>query len=94
MITKKKFEYKERILCNGKIIPAHFECHYYWNGKIFAYYESRENVIYLNSRMLDKNFNDPYEKRIQNSKYRESFDELFKQLLVDEQTRFSEFLDM
>lgn len=44
--------------------------------------------------MLDKNFTDPYEKRIQNSKYREAFDELFKQLLIDEQTRFSEFLDM
>lgn len=94
MITNKKFEYKERDMGNGKIIPAHFECYYYWNNKVIACYESLENVVYLNSRMLDKNVNDFYSKRIQNSKYSEAFDELIEQLQINDQTKFSEFFDM
>lgn len=44
--------------------------------------------------MLDKNVNDFYSKRIQNSKYSEAFDELIEQLQINDQTKFSEFFDM
>lgn len=94
MIEVKRFDYKERKFKNGKIVPDFYECFYYQNGNKIAWYDSRESVIYLNSKMLTKDFTKPYFDRMKESKYCESFNELIEFLGIDENTKLSEFLDM
>lgn len=94
MITVKRFDYDERKFKSGKIIPAFYECYYYWNGKKIAEYNSRENVVYLNTRMIGNDFKKSYFERMNESKYKEAFEEFVDFLSLDRAAKLSEFMDM
>mgnify|MGYP007123348949 CR=1 FL=1 len=94
MFTVKRFDHDERKFKSGKIIPAFYECFYYWNGKKIAWYSGRDNTLYLNTWMLGNDFKKSYAERMKESKYKEAFEELVNFLSLDRAAKISEFMDM
>lgn len=93
MITTKRFDYKEKQHRN-KVIPASYKIYYFWNGKKIAEFNSKDNILYLNTRMLGNDFKKSYTERMKESKYKEAFEELVDSLSLDRAAKLSEFMDM
>lgn len=100
MITVQRTDYKERTITNrrtGKVIktiPAHYECRYLCDGKEIAWYDSKDNVVYLRTDYLAKPFSAPYEERMKNSKYVAMWNELIEFLNINKDTRLSEYTNL
>lgn len=93
MITTKRFDYKEKKYRN-KVVPAFYEIYYFWNGKNIAWFSSKGNTLYLNTRMLGNDFKKSYFERMNESKYKEAFEELIEFIHIKEETKLSEFMNM
>ena len=93
MITTKRFDYKEKKYRN-KVVPAFYEIYYFWNGKNIAWFSSKCNTLYLNTRMLGNDFEKSYFERMNESKYKEAFEELIEFIHIKEETKLSEFMNM
>ena len=93
MITTKRFDYKEKKYRN-KVVPAFYEIYYFWNGKNIAWFSSKYNTLYLNTRMLGNDFEKSYFERMNESKYKEAFEELIEFIHINEETKSSEFMNM
>jgi hypothetical protein len=93
MITTKRFDYKEKKYRN-KVVPAFYEIYYFWNGKNIAWFSSKDNTLYLNARMLGNDFKKSYFERMNESKYKEAFEELVNFLSLDRASKLSEFMNM
>lgn len=83
MITEKRFENKRN---------NDYECYYRWNGKEIAWYNSKEDVVYLKDSMLSGNYKKSYFERMKESKFPEAFKELVEFLSIDENTKLSEYM--
>ena len=88
MITTKRFDYKEKKYRN-KVVPAFYEIYYFWNGKNIAWFSSKDNTLYLNTRMLGNDFEKSYFERMNESKYKEAFEELIEFIHIKEETKLS-----
>lgn len=93
MITTKRFDHKEMKFRN-KVVPAFYEIYYFWNEKKIAWFSSKDNTLYLNTRMLGNDFKKSYAERMKESKYKEAFEELVDFLSLDRAAKLSEFMDM
>lgn len=94
MIKTKRFDYEERYNKMGKLIhPKFYECFYYWNGREIAFYDSRKGILYLNTKLLNKDFKLSYFERMNDTKFKEGFDELIDLLGINKDTKLSEFLN-
>lgn len=93
MITTKRFDYKEKQPRN-KVIPASYKIYYFWNGKKIAEFNSKDNILYLNTQMLGNDFKKSYTERMKESKYKEAFEELVDSLSLDRAAKLSEFMEM
>lgn len=93
MITTKRFDNKE-LKFRNKVVPAFYEIYYFWNGKKIALFNSKDNTLYLNTRMLGNDFKKSYSERMKESKYKEGFEELVDSLFLDRAAKLSEFMDM
>lgn len=74
--------------------PAHYFCDYVYRGREIAYYCSTDDVLYLNSECIDKNYKDKTFNRALNGSYSSAYKYLFELLKVDENTTISEFLNI
>lgn len=97
MIDVKREDYPE---LNFKgVIPAHYKCIYRYNGRKIAFYNSREDCLYLNSDYIDRRKDGARDRsgatytRAMNCKLAEAYEELFAMLGVDEKTHLSEFFE-
>ncbi len=94
----KRYDYAERNyrLLNGttKTVPAHYECYYYWNGKEFAHYKSRDDMIYLNSNYLGRDRNLSYIERMKSSDYPEVWAHFAEMLKITENTALCEYFNI
>lgn len=82
-MTEKRNEYPERTVHykNGgtKFIPAHYEIHYIADdGKEIAWYRSKDDVIYLKTAYISKEFKKAYSERIIGSRYEKEYEKLIK----------------
>lgn len=93
MITTKRFYHKEMKFRN-EVVHAFYEIYYFWNGKKIAWFSSKDNTLYLNTRMLGNDFKKSYFERMNESKYKEAFEELIEFIHIKEETKLSEFMDM
>ena len=93
MITTKRFDYKEKKYRN-KVVLAFYEIYYFWNGKNIAWFSSKDKTLYLNTRMLGNDFDKSYFERMNESKYKEAFEELIEFIHIKEETKLSEFMNM
>lgn len=92
MITVKRVDYKAVYDRRGKEIkPDRYECRYYSAGKELAWYDSYEDVLYLNSRYIDRSHKKDFDKAV-NGKYAEEYKYLFAMLKVDGTSRMSEYM--
>ena len=96
MVTSKRYDYPGRISKKtGKIISTeHYEIYYYAYGKEIAHYESKKDVLYLNTRYLGSEFNLTYLERIANCKYKDEFNAIINELETGENTKLSEYYNM
>lgn len=106
MIEVKRTEYPERVIhyrggrIPPKTVPAHYVCYYKFGGRQIAYYDSRDDCIYLNSRIIDrladgtrKREGKVYDRALRCG-MAEAYKELFEMLGADEKTRMSEYCDV
>ena len=97
-ITVKRHDYPERIrhLRNGstRIIPACYECVYYWNGKEIAYYASREDVVYLKTDYLGRGENLSYFERMRASEDPEMWADLVQFLKINSGTKLRGYFNI
>lgn len=96
MVEFKRYNYPGRISKKtGKIICSeHYEIYCYVNGKEFAQYESKEDVLYLNAKYLGNEFKRTYSERIANCKYKNEFNAILNELETGENTKLSEYCNM
>ena len=97
-ITVKRHDYPERIrhLRNGstKVIPAYYECIYYWNDKEIAYYVSREDVVYLKTDYLGRGKDLRYFGRMKASNDPGMWADLVQFLKINSDTKLSEYFNI
>ena len=93
MITTTRFDNNEKKFRN-KVVPASYEIYYFWNGKQIALFNSEDDTLYLNAWMLGNDFKKSYFERMNESKYKEAFEELIEFIPIEEETKLSEFMDM
>ena len=74
--------------------PAYYVKAYYWDGKKIAEYDSRKDVIYLDSRKIAKPNGDSIYNRALNGGYGRRFRHMFDALGVDETSTLSEYMDL
>ena len=100
MIEVIRTKHPERNLKSiGRVIPAFYECRYFSNGTEIATYNSQEDCIRLNSRIindgvpktewLDKAYN-----RALKCKRCDDYKELFWMLNADETSRMSVYVNL
>ena len=85
----------------GKITPAYHKTHYYYNSCEIAFYDSRDDTIYLNSDVIDIaesgkrviRTGNQYKRAI-SGKYREVYKYLFSMISADETSFYSEFINV
>ena len=99
MIEVKRTDYQQKVIRNkrnGKerIIPAHYECRYLCNGKEIAYYDSRDDVLYLKTDLIGHDFKRSEYDRAMACKYSEAYRHLFQMLGADKTTRMSEYTSL
>lgn len=98
MITVKRYDYPEKVIHykNGKVktIAAHHECYYYHNGIEVATYSSKDDVLYLKTKYIERDWNKSTYNRALNGQRKEVYSYLFSMLGVDETTRLSEYMNM
>ena len=97
-ITVKRRDYPERVrtLRSGRtrVIPAHYECTYYWKGKEIAYYVSREDVVYLKTDYLGRGKGLSYFERMKTSEDPEMWADLVQFLKINSDTKLSEYFNI
>lgn len=91
MIEVKRSDHPAKTLRNGEIRPAFYECHYYHNGKQIAWYDSKQDVIYLRTDFIGTNFKETPYTRALKCPMSDAYKYLFEMLNVDEKTKISEF---
>lgn len=96
MVELKRYDYPERISKKtGKVISTeHYEIYFYVNGIEFAWYDSKEDVLFLNSKYLGDVFNLTYSERIENCKYKNEFEQILNKFEFTENTKLSEYCSM
>ena len=95
MIEVKRHEYPERTKRDGTIIPAHYECCYYNEGKRqIAYYRSKDDTLYLNTDCIGNDWKKTEYERALNCSLKEDYKYLFDMLGADKTTKMSEFFDL
>lgn len=103
MIKVKREDYPAHTF-RGVKYPARFTCRYFFEGREIANYDSKDDIIYLNSDLLDTlkdgtrnrdraRWDKPKFERALDCKYADAFKELFEMLGADETTQFSEFMN-
>ena len=96
-ITVKRYDYPERTrrYRNGEThtIPAFFESYYFWNGKEIAYYNSRNDTLFLSTARLGRSREDYFE-RMKKAPKPEMWADLTEFLGITENTRLSEYFNL
>jgi hypothetical protein len=96
MIEIKRYEHKERVIQykNGlvKTIPAYYECYYYYNGIEVAWYKSKDDVLCLKTKYIERDRTKSDYERALNGSYKEVYSYLFSMLGIDETSRLSEYM--
>ena len=99
-ITVKRHDYPERTRIvnrrTGKtvIIPAFYECHYYWNGNEIAFYNSRDDVLYLNTAHLSRGKSLSYFERMRASEGPEMWVDLVQLLKINSGTKLRGYFNI
>ena len=88
-----------------KFIPARYECKYRYEGKTIGFYDSKDDIVYLNDDYINAGLDyrdrkkwakwchtSPYD-RAKSCPNHEAYDYLFAMLGIDETTRLSEYMD-
>lgn len=77
-----RYDHKARTGRTGRYIPESFEIYFEQDGKEIAWYNSRENTLFLKTDYIahksKADFAKPYEVRIVGSKYENQFKELIE----------------
>ena len=98
MIQVKRYDYEEKTIHykdgRVRVIPKHHECYYYYNGVEIATYESKDDVLYLKTKYIERNRNKSDYERALNGTYKEAYQYLFNMLGVDKTSRLSEYMNM
>lgn len=97
MIEVKRTDYPEKVIQNKRlgtsmVRAAWYECSYRWNGREIATYDSKEDIIRLNTDYLGGSFRATYFERMKTSKYADAFAELVEFLNINENTALSEYM--
>ena len=101
-IVVKRNDYKEHIF-RGIVRPAYYECEYFFEGRKIAFYDSRDDTLYLNSDFIDRDKEGKRDRarrdetaynRALSCKIAEAYKELFAMLGCDSETHFSEYIDL
>lgn len=93
-MAKARFEVVRHDYKTTRISAAYFTNVYYWYGEKIAEYDSRKDVIYLNSRKIAKPNGDSIYNRALNGGYGRRFRYMFAALGVDETSTLSEYMDL
>ena len=80
-----------RLHGNEKIIPAWYECRYFWDGQEIAWYNSRDDVLYLKTKYLMPDFKKSMIERMKGSSTPEMWQDLVTFLKIDKNTKMSEY---
>ena len=98
MIQVKRYDYDEKTIHykdgRVRVIPKHHECYYYYNGMEIATYESKDDVLYLKTRCIERDRTKSDYRRALDGQFKEAFGYLFAMLGVDENSRLSEYMSM
>ena len=99
MITVKRTDYEAKTFRNKRtgrtrLVPSHYECRYIYDGKEIAFYESRDDVLYLKTDYIGSDFKRSEYDRALTSKYSEAYSYLFQMLNCDSTTRMSEYTNL
>jgi len=94
MIDVRRFDSKERTDVRGNVIPAFYTCEYRHNGIEIANYNSKSDIVYLNSDLLLPYKRGTVYERAIGGKYKEAFEYLFNMLNIDSTTKMSEFTNI
>lgn len=96
MIDVKRVDYPERVfhLRNGKekVRPASYEVRYFYNGKEIAWYYSTDDVLYLKTCYLERDWNKTVYERAISGSMAEIFEYLFDMLKVTRESCLSEYM--
>lgn len=77
MIIEKRIDHKEyKNRRTKKVVPAYFEITYVSKSKYIAWYISKDNKLFLNSKYINHDSKSVVENAL-NSKYSQEFEELF-----------------
>lgn len=96
-ITVKRTDHPERTRTvnrkTGKtvVVPAHYECWYYWNGKEIAHYTSTDDIVYLRTDYLARPLSLPYAERMEKAPCPEMWADLVAFLDINKDTALSEY---
>lgn len=98
MITLKRYDHKKATMYPGtrreKTIPAFYECYYYHDGKEIAWYNSKNDTLYLKTRLISKDRSLNYYNRALAGDYHEAYAYLFNMLGVDETSTMTEYMNL
>lgn len=98
MIEVKRYNNKERVYKSGKVVPASYNCYYYfsYNGRKLelAWYDSKDDILLLNSSYIHKDFSMKEYDRALLGKFKEAYEYLFSMLGVDKNTKMSEYFNV
>lgn len=94
MVEVKRRDYPQRMGRNGKEIPASFECKYIAGGKVIAYYESKQDTLYLKTDYIGTDWSkSPYERAL-SCERKEEYKYLFNMLGADNTSKISEYTNI
>lgn len=95
MIEVKRHDYKEvRNKRTGQITPAYYECYYYYKRHELAWYNSKEDILRLNTKYISYDKTTVYERALKSNMYGDAYRYLFDMLNVDKDTNMSEYMNM
>ena len=97
MIEVKRTNFAKRELHDNRtgkvmrVVPEFYECRYYHNGREIAWYNSKDDCIYLKTRLIGTDFKKtPYERAL-SCPMKDVYAYLFEMLGADATSKMSEY---
>lgn len=95
MIDVKRYNHEEKVnKRTGQITPAYYECFYYYKGYELAWYNSREDILRVNTKYISHDKTTEYKRALNSAMYSDAYKYLFDMLNVDKDTNMSEYMNM
>lgn len=95
MIDVRRYDHKEATnKRTGAVTLPWYECYYYYNRKELAWYDSREDILRLNSNYLSKDKATEYERALKSERFSGAYKYLFDMLNADKETNMSEYMNI